>query len=305
MTDFIPNPGEERPTPILASLLRCAADGELNADEQRALEEHLRNHPGDAQRIEFDRSLRDACRRVMQSESAPAGLRDRILATASGARAEERDALDAGLSARRGETSRRSFWARSQGRLQLAAAAVLLIVAGVFLFQIARIGTGPSTGAYAEVAAFVGTEHVACEVDAARAEKMSIHDFSEVPRALSDIVGKSPTLPDLVKAGLTFIDGGECAVPGGGRSMHLRFDAVCPISHKPTTVSLFVQDATDSTLELSEGASYRLRARGDPNGSVIYAWRRDGLDYFLVSDLKTVCESVREAAEVPKPIAAP
>ncbi len=271
----------------VSALLRAAADGELDVDQQARLDAHLREHPQDEARIAFESQLRQACGRVMGPSSTPAGLRDRVVARLESE--AEQELIAERIEARAAETRNPNFWNRLTPMVQSVAAAVLLLVGGVFLFQVLNIGSGSVAQAHmSEIATFVGDEHNRCIIDPSRAAKFGINELESAPAILQEIIGKSISPADLAIGGLAFRDGGRCQVPGKGESVHLRFDVV---EQPGETVSLFIQQVASESDELFEdGKSYEMKSDNIAGNRLVYGWTIDGLNYFLVAQNRELCE---------------
>jgi anti-sigma factor RsiW len=128
-----------------ASLLRAAADGELDAEGEARLGEHLSSHPGAERRIAFDAGLRGACGRAMSGVSAPAGLADRVRAAVerdARIQADEDAAYASGIAARSSETRERSFWQTGTGRAVAGLAAVLVLAVAGGVPELVAVGRG-------------------------------------------------------------------------------------------------------------------------------------------------------------------
>jgi hypothetical protein len=259
----------------LAALLRLAADGELTPEQGARLEAHLAAHPEDAERIEFERSLREACSRACcPGCCAPAGLRERIARAAGG---------DAGAEMIAERTRSRSFWAVGNlARFAAAAALVLLVASAGYLVgraepRLAGIESGPPNGRLlaASLARFVRGEHGRCtEGGPAIDSKFYVTEPDAVPAEFADIVGASVSLPTVALAeerGLRFVDAGLCHPPGGD-AMHIRFR-----TDTDRLVSLWVQ-LDDGTLGIEDGVTYTM----GEGAECIRFWRVDGVRYVLV-----------------------
>lgn len=286
-----------------ATLLRCAADDELTQAQQDQLAEHLSAHPQDEARIAFDQHLRTACSRVMAGASAPADLRQRIDAMVHDeSNTIEHDA--GGIEARASQTRHRSYWLTRKG-ISAVAASIALIFGGGLLWSII-LASGPETILAADAAyvtSFVGDEHELCETDPTRVVKFTVSEIDEVPAVLQNILGKTPTLPDLVTSGLRFRDGGECEVPGGGRSVHMRFETDGSIGPAGLAVSLFIQRGRPQSVSMEPDIAYRLSAPTDAEAGqgisdtamTVYGWYSQGLTYYLVTENAPTAERVRRA----------
>lgn len=239
----------------IAALLRMAADGELTPEQDAALRTHLGAHPGDAERIEFERRLREACRCACSPDCcAPAGLRDRVRACCC--EPGLADQLE-GLAV---ETRRRGFWA---GHLvaRFGAAAALLALVTVMAVMVSR-SAGPLDGGgpgavdpgmtIDRVARFVRQEHSRCDnPPAIPNSKFTVHEAGELESTFADLAGREVSLASILEAqrhGLEFVDAGPCHLPGGGTAMHIRFQAEGPTA---AIVSLWAW--VDGSVEIEEG----------------------------------------------------
>ncbi len=305
-----PQPPNPDASENIAALLRKAADGELTDAERAVLDGHLNRYPEDRNRLAFEQQLRRACGHVLAGSGAPEGLRERVLARVHTEYSSQ--PVDAPPDTHTDADHDRqvppgSLWVRLTPMARLAAAAVLLLVAGAFLYQVANIGSGVVAPAQAEhldeIASFVGKEHMRCVIDPARARKFTIHELDNAPAAFEELIGSSPSFPELASVGLEFLDGGRCHVPGKGDSVHLRF-RMCNNPEK--IVSLFIQTVADDTDPLfEEGKSYELvRPDASEDGKTIYGWSADGLNYFLVADDDNVCETYLRAVGLASPVPA-
>jgi hypothetical protein len=232
-----------------------AADGELGPEQEVALRAHLEGHPGDAERIEFERRLREACRCACSPDCcAPAGLRDRVLACCGETGLADRlDDLAA-------ETRQRGFWA---GRFvaRFGAVAALLALVAVMAVMVSRStspldGGGPGAvdpGVMIDrVARFARREHERCDnPPSIPNSKFTVHEPGELESTFADLAGREVSLASILEAqrhGLEFVDAGRCHLPGGGTAMHIRFQAGGPT---PTIVSLWAW--VDGSVEIEEG----------------------------------------------------
>ncbi len=303
-----------------ASLLRAAADGELDAEGEARLGEHLSSHPGAERGIAFDAGLRGACGRAMSGVSAPAGLADRVRAAVerdARIQADEDAAYASGIAARSSETRERSFWQTGTGRAVAGLAAVLVLaVAGVYLSSsLSGGGNGSIPIAQEEnpyrvrLAQFVADEHERISASPAAAErKFQIHDELVAAQRAAEVLGHAPEIPHCGEGKLVFGGGAPCAVPGTGQSTHLRFLVNLPdaqgVSHE-VPVSVFVKrDAGE--MQLSEGVTYKMKTETcGVEGKSIYVWSREGLVYVMVARVPDApgCDAVLTAMGVPPPAA--
>lgn len=271
----------------LGALLRAAADDELTPAQREALDAHLREHPEDGVRIAFERSLREGIGRVMGGIAAPEGLRSRI----------EREAR-----ATPEVVARPAFWRSRRG---LALAASLVLISGLLVaLAMPSSPIGPDARYRASLVRFLDGEHKRCWVDADWIlDKFKVRERDALPGAMSKVFGRDvevPVVRDGDGSGLIFEGAGECHVPGRGKSMHFGFRTDGTRAEAGVAVSLFVQPNT-TRLELEDGVTYRLTSEHGVSRGVcsIYAWTRDGMIYFLVSDDAGACDLGLEALDAP------
>lgn len=313
-SDAQSNPGSSGDLLSIAALLRAAADDELSPEDRARLDAHLRNHPEDDARIEFERRLRVHCAGLMQTDHAPDALRQRVMAIAGSSNTEtsfsdhtDQDEL-ADRIAERSRTARAAGFGGRNRALVGAAAAVLLLVAGVSLLSQAIGPSGPADAQTAGVgngvslANFFVQEHDRCATVPRRSDKFTVADPSSLPETFSRILGAVPTIPDFQAAGMVFRDMGECHVPGEGRSVHVRLNTDGTSCREGISVSLFIQQGRSEVLPAGENRPLALMRCADGMKSTIYAWHAGGMSYFLVSE-QTACERLREAAGLGEPIA--
>lgn len=265
--------------------IRAAADGELTDLQAGSLE-------SDSGAIAFERSLRDATARTMGGVTAPAGLRESILAASREASAADDAALADALHARAEQTRSASFWSGTRV-VGAMAAALLLAVVGVFAWtstQNGGSGGGLDTAYRTNLAQFVAGEHTRT-LDEAYADRKYIY---KAPDAAADAMkadlDRDPVIPPCGGA-TTFAGASPCGVPGKGPSAHMQF--VLPVHDENGAivegaegrkVSVFVKQ-DKGELELAEGTTYLVNAEACNLSDVyICVWRRNGLLYTLVSE---------------------
>jgi hypothetical protein len=287
-----------------ASLMRAAADGELDAEGEALLGDHADAFPGADRRVAFDRGLRAACAKAMAVDT-PAGLADRVRgalaadassgssvssenapAAASVDAAEEAAFADA-VAARSAETRDPSFW-QSPAIRSIGAIAALLLIAVTAVFGLRNMQTTPAgQGYHVQLAQFVANEHDrVSSSESAAARKFHGEDPSAVATELGAILGSLPDMPHCDEQSVKFGGGSKCRVPGQGPSTHFQFfveaaDGVGPPQKLP--VSVFVKRASGE-LEVVEGVTYEVDtlACGVEDASM-YVWRRGDLLYVLVA----------------------
>lgn len=285
----------------LAALLRAAADDELTSPDERRLEAFLDEDPSLASRIESERLMRRAIGRALEREAgdaAPPGLRDRV------ARAMASADLGAPGSVSVPEAMARStrspgFWQRTNFRVGLAAAIVLIGITLTFFNTGTPLGPNQALADRTAAASYVASEHGHCVTDIAHAaRKLVLQNPDDLPTLAGGVVGTEIALADLVASGATdirFIDAGECHVPGGGPSMHLRFT----LPDIEGDVSLFLQ-RDSGRMKLAEGYTYLMVPGEDaPKTPSVYIWLREGIIYFLVVPERAGCEQLRESLVLP------
>lgn len=285
----------------LAALLRAAADDELCSHDERRLEAFIEEDPSLASCIECDQKLREAISRAFCCESgdcAPKSLRD-CVADAMRCCELEHDAgsLPEALA---GRTRSVSFWRRTNVQMGIAAAAMVTIAAVLVFFNNSQ-PTGPNRVLADRTAAasFVTYEHGHCVTDAVHAaEKLVVNEPDQLPGFASGVVGTEIALADLYASGasdISFVDAGQCHVPGGGPSMHMRFR----LPDIEGDVSLFIQ-RDSGRMKLDEGVTYMLAPTDEaPNTPSVYIWLREGLVYYLVIAERAECEQLRKSLVLP------
>jgi len=299
----------------LAAKIRACADGELKGDECAQLKAYLETHPDAANQLGFERELRSCCERVLNDKPCcPDALRAKISAMCCGENAETASAAEIGdlIEQSNDQTRNRGFWLRSSVISGLAA--VLVIAAGVLVFQAAnfkpttpRPGMTISETEYINrMGDFVVREHNRCCNDNAAAAKLVRHDLEEATGYFSGIFGRPLVTPDLsqVEGKVNFYGGGDCHVPSTPRSGHLRFDATDDAGN-PVRLSLFIATIPEQELlPMEDGMTYRVRSEAcDDAGARLFAWKHDGIMYLLVSEASdSLCLSVREVMQAPASI---
>jgi len=276
----------------VASLLRRAADDELNPGERATLDAHLKAHPEDAQRIEFERRLRAACGRVMSRVTTPAKLGRHV----QGAVALERRQREGLFMA---QTRRRSFWAGARRAMSVAA---LLAIGALASFMFQQVPLGGHAEAYdLRLAGFVNAEHARCCTNSGYSHrKFAVADLSEVPDAFAELLGSRPEVTGLEGTNIEFAGAGRCAVPGRGASIHMLFRVPDPDGGEPVEASIFVQEDLGD-LDLADGVTYVIEGGASARNLPIYVWKRGGLVHYLLSDEKDACDRLCRALGVPEP----
>jgi len=308
----------------LAAKIRACADGELRGDECAQLKAYLESNPDAAKQLGFEKELRSCCERVLKDKPCcPDALRAKITSMCCGENAQTTSAAEIGdliedpaytqsIENSNQETRNRSFWLRSS--LISGLAAVLVITAGVLVFQAAtfkptipRAGMSIQQTAYIDrVGDFVVREHNRCCNDDAAASKLIRHDINEATAYFSEAFGHTLVKPDLADAAgkVRFYGGGDCSVPSTPRSGHLRFDATDD-SGNPIRLSLFIATLPkQELLPMKEGMTYRVNSASCADaGASLFAWKKDGIMYLLVSEASdSMCSTVRRAMQAPNAV---
>jgi hypothetical protein len=312
----------------IGALIRAAADAELTDAQSAEFERLCAERDCTQDRVRFEQTLRACCERVMRaSPSCSETLRIKVRALAEQSRLEEAQAAAAvpsatGATGAPGHTEASApermasvtrspaFWRRSPA--MVAAASVLLMVAGTLVWQASSLRTQPIAPAgwsteqvsYRDrVSGFVTDEHLrCCRNDQASESKLIYRDLEAARSHYTQTFGVSQvslaTRPPAAGA-VNFWGGGDCLVPGAKASAHLRFDAVDPDGN-PLRLSLFVLP-DNRLLPLSEGATYSVSSDAcDEAGVSLFAWTSNGLLHLLVSEAKgDFCREIRQSFLAP------
>ncbi len=261
--------------PSEAELIRCAADGELTADQESALRALLASRPEVAKAIEFERTLRTRVGEVMSRDgNAPAEVRAKV------AQVLGRNDVVATIGA--GRPRRR--WV-----VRLAAAAVLVLAVSMIFIQPWRSRNIDLADRVSRVSllAHVEREHIRCsELGGHFKSKMSVDELAPAEGFVEGYLHASIDSLDLSRVGYRFVAIGECSVPGGGRAVHGLYQA----ESDSAPLSLFVQQDTGS-LQIDAGKCYVLAAPR-PQDSPLAVWRDGSLIYYLVVPKDRPCGEV-------------
>ncbi|MBL4809175.1 MAG: hypothetical protein JKY43_03840 [Phycisphaerales bacterium] len=287
----------------IAAMLRACADGELCPEQCDRLKQYLAEHPEAAEQVEFEKTLKKSCERIMGSGcGCPNSLRAKIEAMACECMAAS------GIDESNKRTRKASFWRLSP--MMSAMAAVLALAGGALIWQSASIitqGSGlgftdTSPVAYAErVGNFVAREHMRCCDEKAASQKLIHNEITESIAYFSERFNQQVASPSTIsdQANIQYYGGGDCNIPATDKSGHLRFDAVGPDGE---TISLSLFIAPDpGLLGLEEGVTYMLDStQCREQGTSLFAWVADGIMYLLVSEAKEdMCAEVRGMMNAP------
>jgi anti-sigma factor RsiW len=288
-------------------LLRAAADGELTREEEVELEAHLRDHPEDRAVIEFERGLRGEVARAAVSEP-PAGLRDRVLASAASGGRELSQSADNGSPGalpingpvRRGAPLLR--YALAAGLVLAAAGSIVVVRSGLAGSPTVQQMTASQR---LSLVSFLSTQHEECELHADLVgTRFSLSRLDDVPARFASVLGRRPDLGRLEASGLSLLGAGPCAVPGRGRSVRLVLDASAVDPNGQPLVSIYIQQDT-AELGIEDGRAYRLSRGPEAQhgaGADVFVWRNGGLLYFFASTSEPAIEVARSALGAPEPV---
>lgn len=294
----------------LGALLRGAADGELSAVQQGELDRHLAAHPQDSARIEFEKGLRKACARVMQSPDegrAPVALRQ-IIEASLAARAHKEPQPVVARTHEGGRVEVRAHRWRRVRNLVAVAAAIPLLVAAWLINN--RNGPNVQDGADASILPidFLTREHSHCE--GVGPDKLMQIKIADVPKKMREMVGKALGVEPVQQAGFQFVGMTSCRTPGGGNAAHLVFKrharGEVEGGAEPAgevRLSVFVQNDKGKR-RMTEGLAWNGQGpdTGQAGGPLnISAWlSRDGLDCYVVTDCAASRDLARRALDGPE-----
>lgn len=286
------------------ALLRAAADGELSDEQGEQLDRYLSRSLEGHARVQFERELRDAVGRVMDTPAAPRALRDKVERIIEGARDSEpapelklsgsnaAPAASASAAPLSVQTRSRSFWANRQAWAGALAAVLVFGVASVLVWQATRLAgvqlTDDQRAYRSQLVGHVADEHRRVMDAQVAASKLSLHEPEEVRAFFQQVVGSVPEMQGLTVGTptLEFAGAGNCHVPGSnGSSAHLRFDLIAPDGSIEQVVSVFVK-ADNGELPIEPGVTYALDTKAcGQAGTRVLTWTDGSLVYFIVADV--------------------
>lgn len=290
----------------VASLLRCAADGELNAEQEAQLCSYLDESPGCTQRIEFEQRLRAACCDCFSGQqTCPDELRRSVEKMLGSAGSSEISRAHPATDPERlaPMTRKPSFWNGGAVARGVAMAAVL-VLAVTLAFQVGQRsgmlgGSGSQVLLAARATEFVEREHLKCELltNPDVAAKFTATTPEELPQAFEAVMGRTVSLDDIIAHAdsIQFVDAGKCGVPGAGKSLHIRMSTLD--QGAPHTASLFVQEDRGG-LQLEEGKSYHVAGGDGMDKPCVFVWKNNGMLFWLVCD-RDDAQQVRQAVGAP------
>jgi hypothetical protein len=272
--------------------------------QQCELDRHLAAHHQDSARIEFERGLRKACARVMQSPDegrAPVALRQIIEASLAARAHTEPEPVVARIHEGGRVEVRPHRWRRTAGLIATAAALPLAVAAWLIVGN----RTGSSESASASIVPFdlLSREHLG--------EKVQPVSLTEVAEKVRQIIGTPFRADEFTeyaqKAGLTFVGMAPCRTPSGNNAAHLVFrrhargqtgDESGQVAE--TKLSLFVQNDRGKH-RMTEGLAFDGRGpdTAKASGPLIRAWLSNGLVYYVVTDCPDTCDLARQGLNGP------
>ncbi len=233
-----------------ASLIQRYCDGELSSEESARVEARLRTDPELQARVGFERRLRDRVAALMERESVPPELADRvrsavraetpeeIVSKPDGVASGEPDGIASGGIA--GGSTKRDWWSAPQRANVFAVAACIALVLGAVLVGIfgrpIDAWDGPTDLTVAAAGA-VATEHAVTASDLPTMLGSMIRAPQEAMRQLAGHLGESGLLFDLGSLGYEFIGGRTCTLPHCETGCHLLYRSTGDI---PGLVSLHI-----------------------------------------------------------------
>lgn len=254
-----------------ASMIRAAADGELNADDRQVFDSLCARDAMNEDRVAFERALRRSTSRAMaEPKHAPQSVRTAIENLFD----QERTTTTLSV-----QTRRRSFWAGRTVWASVAAAIVLITAVSIvsnmpFGGALPQLGP-PFAAQLVEASSFVVSEHNRCSTPSSYSNrKFTVRDQNDVSSLATKLLGASPASLALDQTGYVFAGSGKCSVPGSGPSMHVLYK---PIDSSRPALSFFVQQNTRPEI-IAQGVRYRLMTE---NGTPVLVWCDDNLIYYL------------------------
>lgn len=198
-----------------------------------------------------------------------------------------------------------TFWSGRRKKFWIVGAVLILITAGVVGGMYARemkkeSAPIPRSAAKGELSAYLSDEFKAVAREGTRLDqKFTVSDMAQFGESLHLWVGQSRELDQVFPGGGVTVTGmGAAAVPGPGKSAHLRIAPPKP----GVEMSLFIQKYMLDPV-LGDDAAYSLPGRALGAGAPeIVVWHpRGGLVFYLVSNSKDGIEVLRKALNASEP----
>lgn len=193
-----------------------------------------------------------------------------------------------------------SFWTAKRKRFWARAGAFIVGSAGL-VATVAYVASRPSIEERAatrgELAAFLSDEHKAAFREGTNVgQKFPVKDAAGVAGSMREWVGERVSFEGLFPGpGVEFMGAGKSAVPGTGKSAHVR------VRVGGAGASVFVKEYRKLP-ELDDGAAYTLPGRGLGEGAPpITVWRRGGVVCYLVAGDAGAMRALSEGMKAPEP----
>ena len=279
----------------LSQRLTAFADGELDAAGNLAVLRLAADQPDVLARVEGERQLGAAARRVVRDGTPPAGeaLRRRVALLGG-------DAAPAKV----GAQPAAGFWAKHGGWLAAAAAVVLLVAGGLIGRFAPRAADPRDAGGFAvlpdaaqivpaALARSITFTHVECSRLPADLHGRSVAEVTPglVGPLEADLRRDAPW-PDLSSVGYAFVGAGPCGHPVED-AVHLLYRSDDPAVRD--TLSVFVRpfrQGEAAERDMKPGRLYEVVGPDQPHPML--AWRTGRLVYFLVGDAMVPVERARD-----------
>lgn len=285
-------------------LLAAMADGELDMRANPDALAELAKDPQAAQRVAYQQQLKQACSKAMDGPEmkCPDALAAKLRAIAfedgqshAGTTQASTDGLTDSVGSTTGAYAGPPVIARIGRWVPAAAAAVLLIVAGILFTQANPAGSGVIG---AQTASFLPIDkldrftnrHGDCAMDLELLKDAqrfgNAAQFDQLPGKLADHFKTSTDglALSLDGIGYEYQLTGACPLPGEG-AVHIIYRHH---DDSDRSISLWIMPASDKHASLEPGQVYSM-ADEDPMHPVII-WKEGELTYFLVGDSLEDCD---------------
>lgn len=267
------------------------ADGELDAGRSAETLGRLAADPAAARAVEHEVRLRAAVARLLSDVPPPgddlvrkvSALAFRMPVAAEGSR----------------PLGVRPAWRRPA----VAAAAAVLLAAGLLVGRYVTpvaspVAQNPTPAAAAIPVGFV-TDATRIHVRCSRAADHDSHvgwpaSYAALENPVRRYAGGERPYPDLSGIGFRFAGCGPCGRPGQ-QGVHILYRAAAG----PDAISLFVE-RDQGQFAIDPGRPYDCTR---PDGvHPVFAWRAEGLVFFLVGNAREPVEQARRALKLPEPV---
>ena len=244
-------------------LITPYVDGELSAAERTQIDDHLSGCPPCRSRVAAEQAVRDLLhdrKSGVCSERAPAGLRSQCALLAGRSRSVEPTADRTGASpvAR----ARRAVWRERLAPLA-AAAVLILIVGGAFLYQATRVSSRV-------MAAELAADHMKCF--AMNALLGTRHSEATVQSSMASGFGWKVQLPADARSEELELVGSRPCLYGEGKVAHIMY------RHRGRPLSLFMLPRTARSEEIVEAFGQQCAIWSDADRTFVLVGREDRSD---------------------------